>query len=576
MSGLRKATGGYDEVPSDWMSATGTRALVLQDPCLLWLEHHGHKFGFKEDPEEYSFLNFIGAAGQKFEEHWLKNFAPNAVYGLEKDWDVRKVEGLQRTVALMQAGHPVISKAALWWAPEKIYGTADLICKQSWLAETFPGSCPQPDGRDGYVVVDAKFTRNLASSKAADLRMYSHQLRLYSYMLGNIQGQMPESAYLVTRDRIADPIPVGVEMKLGQPLDPELARLRDLHLHIKLHGADYRPWQDEIVAPGLGNKKDEPWHLAKKKIVKALRGTPLEMLPHIGAVQKKGLKAFGFEHLEDLLCPEAAEFPFHALAGIGEQTERRIQAVLAANRTGEVIGAEDAILPPRCDVELFVDFEFFSDINVDFENDWPKLNGCPIIFMIGAGWLEKGTWKFRQFVAAEEYPDAERKMFENFLSFLHKMGIFDNARSAALYHWSPAEKWQADAAESRHGLKRLSDLPWVDLRKVFADTPIGIRGAWGYGLKEIVMAVGEYAPQFHSPWPEDLSSGLSAMVMGWEAYKQPRPLDSPEMSTLSKYLEADVKGLMTVLRWLQDQCPGPYHNQQASGRGGWYAMARAG
>ena len=114
----------------------------------------------------------------------------------------------------------------------------------------------------------------------------------------------------------------------------------------------------------------------------------------------------------------------------------------------------------------------------------------------------------------------------------------------------------------------------MDVRKVFADAPIGIPGAWAYGLKEVVKAVGEYAPEYRSPWPDELSSGLGAMVMGWEAYDQPHPLDAPEMATLTEYLEADLKGLMHVVRFLRDaramrSASSPVEDR----RGGWYGWA---
>ena len=200
-----------------------------------------------------------------------------------------------------------------------------------------------------------------------------------------------------------------------------------------------------------------------------------------------------------------------------------------------------------------------------------------MIFMIGVGWQEHGEWHFRCFVAAREHPDAEQEMFGKFLAFLHQQGVFDPDRTAALYHWSPAEISQSKGAAERHGLERLTDLPWVDVRKVFADAPIGVPGAWAYGLKEVVKAVGAYAPGYRSPWPEDLSSGLSAMVMGWEAYDHPEPLETKEMTTLTEYLEADVKGLWQVLRWLHEASEAKSASSLVQDRrGGWYALARGG
>ena len=58
-----EATAGQKEVPSDWMSATGLRALIQDDPALLWLKYHGTNFGFQEDAKEFSFLEWIGNKG---------------------------------------------------------------------------------------------------------------------------------------------------------------------------------------------------------------------------------------------------------------------------------------------------------------------------------------------------------------------------------------------------------------------------------------------------------------------------------------------------------------------------------
>lgn len=578
MSKLEAASGGHTKVPEDWMPATGIRALIQQDAALLWLKFHGKANGFEQDPKKYSFLNWIGQKGREFEAAWVKNVAPEAAQALAEDKDVGRVDGLKRTLDLMARRVPVIRKAALWWAPERIIGSADVICLSSWLYQTFPHLKPENDEPDAYCVIDCKFSTGLADSgKKIDLAMNTAQVRLYSFMLGKMQGQMPRFAYLATRDRIHDPLPVAVDHTLDGPLDPALAELRDHYTHIKLRGHNYLPWRDQIVALSVTNKKDEPWHLAKKELVSRLPGTPLEKLPKVGALQAAGLREFGYHHLEDLMGDQGLNFPFEVLSGIGERAAARIRAVLRANKTGKATGLSGTAVPPPCDVELFVDYEFFSNARADFENDWPTLSGCSLIFMIGVYFKRRGQWQFRSFIAEREHPDAERKMFGDFLGFLHEAGAFDPARSAALYHWSPAEISQSSAVSKRHGLERLAELPWVDVRKVFADTPIGVPGAWGYGLKEIVKAVGEYAPEYRSPWPEDLSSGLGAMVMGWAAYDQPHPLDTTEMRTLTDYLEADVKGLWQVLGWLRDMsaaktASAPMQNR----RGGWYAMARAG
>src|SRR5690349_3852962 len=66
-------TGGLAAVPDDWASVTALRALYFLDPALIWLDLYGNQHGFARDPEEYSFLNWIGEIGRQFEDAWVKN-----------------------------------------------------------------------------------------------------------------------------------------------------------------------------------------------------------------------------------------------------------------------------------------------------------------------------------------------------------------------------------------------------------------------------------------------------------------------------------------------------------------------
>ena len=577
MDVFSEATAGYKEVPSGWMSATGLRSLIQSDPCLLWLKYHGAAHGLEEDAKEYSFLEWIGDKGRAFEAAWIKNVAPEAVQALDEDVDVRRVQGLMKTLELIQCRVPVITKAALWWAPERIYGSADSIVLASWLYRYFPHLKPADDDPDHYVVLDCKFTTGLdKSEKKIDLACNTAQVRMYSYMLGHLQGHMPQHAYLVCRDRTYNPLPVAVDHNLDGPLDPHLAHLRDLHLHIRHHGAQYVPWRDQIVAPNFSNSHDDPWHGAKKKIMRELvPGGALEMLPHVGPKQAEALKGWGYESVGHLLMHDTSRIPFEKLNGIGKKTGPRLRAVLEANRTGTASVVNAALLPPRHDVEMFVDFEYFTNVNADFDGDWPALEGREMIFTVGAGWEEDGEWKWKKFVAAREDGDAERAMFEEFLSFLEARGVFGAGKSAALYHWSNAEMWQSKRAAERLGLERLAALPWYDLQKPWHQGPIAIPEAWDYGLKSVAKALGSHSPEHQVEWPEELGAGLAAMVMGWRAYEQPKPLETTEMAIISRYLEVDCKAMWAVLSWMRAVAV-KLEEAEMPMAGGWYSRPQRG
>jgi hypothetical protein len=563
------ATGDFQEVPREWMPASGVEPLVQGDPVLIWLKYHGSQYGFHPEKSPYEFIDFIGAKARQFEEKWVEEMAPDAVRVCANGYEVRSVAKVRETIDLMQKRTPILVQPALWWAPARIYGTPDLLVHTSWLQDHYPqlvngsellASAPAltlADRPSHYVVFDMKFTSELDSAhKARDLASYAAQVRLYSYMVGRLQGMMPRWAYLVTRDRIFDPIPIEITSTLDQPLDRDLAILRNLFVEIKVNGARYVPWRDAIVAVNAAHR-DDRWQSAKRIIAgeKAPGGDPT-VVYQISPDIKKELSRRGFPTLDSLLQADPEDIPFEQCNNLGEANSRRIRAILEANRSGSAVVRCPGAVPPRKEFEFYVDFEYFSNVNVDFDRQWPALDGCEMVFMIGLGWEEEGQWTYESFVASAESHDQERTMLERFIMFLDKQtdGAFTDGARASLYHWTPAEAWQADRASDRHCLADdylLRHLPWCDLQRVFLDGPIGLPGAWTYKLKHVAMALADLDPDFDFSWPGQLDGGLRAMVMGWKAYQALQPLESAEMATLGEYLEADCRALWGILRWVR-------------------------
>ncbi len=554
---IQRATGGHETVPHDWMSATGLRALLYGDPVQLWLKYgFGEKYGLVEDSKEYSFLEFIGEKGRQFEAAFVANLPVRAVQAMEEDVDVRQTNCVERTMDLMNNCAPVISKAGLIWAPEKVYGSADLLVLSTWWYREYPHLKPAKEEPPHYLVVDLKFTSRLTSSdKRKDLEAYSAQVRIYSYTLGQLQGYMPSRAYILTRDRLHDPIPIEVNYSLGDPLDSKLAAMRDQHIDIRVNGQNYTPWQDDIVKCNFANDSHEsPWSTAKRTIGERFmpNGRPLEWLPRIGELQAAALVKQGYKSIEDILKCEPGQIDFQKIKGLKGKSADKLWAVLNANRSGRASDIPAALIPRKKNLELFCDFEYFSNINVDFEEDWPDLTGREMLFLAGAGHRDHdGQWIYRHFEADAETPEAEAKMVAELVSYFGDLGVFKSKPDSSVYCWSPAEIWQSTKAAKRTGIANLGKLPWVDLQKAAQSVYIGVPGAYDYGLKTIAQAVGTYDPSFAVEWPESLSDGLSAMVLGWRAYEGEKPLETKEMEILKDYLRVDVEALERVLAWMR-------------------------
>jgi hypothetical protein len=563
---LHTATSGRKTVSNSWVSPTALRPLICDDPCLVWLTHHGEEHGFTKDPDEYSLLGWLGDQGTRFEEEWLKRVGgQNVVYANQHDHDVRHVSAVLRTVEAVMRKAPVISKAALWWAPDGLYGTADILARVSWLRERLPATRPwlSDEDPDTYVVLDCKMQSRLdAPDKRLDLALASRQVRLYSHIVGNLfAGEKGRSlsryAFVVSRDRVLDPIPVEV----GEPLDEETLQLLELYKRIRDEGADLRPWCDSTIAPNPWNKKNAPWSEAVKTILdERMPSRSLHVLPYVGKRQAEALRSVGLTSLDDLL---AAPYRLrHArVPGFGSKTLARAEAILAANRSDRRqnrVAFPRAVVPTPATIELFVDFEFRNGgMKVEYDR-WPDLGGRDMCFMIGVGYEEEGKWRFRRFTAHEDSLGAERMMWAEFITFLRERGVIYGSvqeaticpdSSAALYHWSHAEVNQSRSAARRVGFEVLGKLPWVDLQKSFHEGPITLPGQFDFKLKSVSKALGKLSPEHGVNYPDNLQVGSDAMVMALRAYERGDALSSSEIMLIAEYLETDCKSLWQVLRW---------------------------
>jgi len=543
-SPFKIATSSHQQVPLDWMPATQVRPFVFEDPAVIWLQYYGKKYDFQPDTSPYEFIDFIGKKGQQFEKKWIQKKAPGAVHVCSEASYIRSAKKVQETWELMLNGTAVIAQPALWWAPERVYGVPDLIVHTSWLRNKFSDLLSEFEsqaialnlGSKGipghYIVFDIKFTTKLDNPrKVKDLENYAAQVRIYSYILGHLQGFMPQRAFLITRDRISNPLPVNISSTLNLPLDDDLASMRDKFVEIKLNGMNYTPWQDDIVESNIKHQDDQ-WHTAKSIIAnERVPGRDLSLLYQISLNRKHQLADLGFPNLSSMLSVAPQSIPFENCHGLGPKNSKRIRAILQANRSGSPLPPPTNIIPTKKRSEFYVDFEYFTNVNVDFNSQWPNLEGCEMIFMVGVGWEDCDCWSFKTFIVEAEDHSHERKILEEFLKFLQSQtegSLTDDARTV-LYHWTSAEVWQSRNASDRqqfpdsHSLRKL---PWYDLQKVLLNGPSSVPGAWGYGLKKVAKALGKLNPEFDPHWPGDLDEGLRAMVMGWKAYQTTRPLES--------------------------------------------------
>ncbi len=351
---------------------------------------------------------------------------------------------------------------------------------------------------------------------------------------------------LITRDRLHNPIPIAIEVQLDQPLDADIRQNCERYAEIVRDGSQYVPWNDPIVSMNP-NVSDERWAKARANIRQRQPGGEMLRLWNIGPTAQQKLVKAGITSLTSLMSAASHSIPKGIMKYPGP-----MQAIMQANHTG-VAQRSQGIAPAAKQWEFFVDFEFFSNLNVDFDQQWPQLKGTPMIFMIGIGWLDNGQWQYRECIAEREDHLAEQALLAEFIAILQAQ-TNNRLDQAVLYHWHNAEPVECKHAAERHQLPSdhvLLNLPWFDLKNVLIDNACAVPGAWDYSLKSIAKALAALDIYYDPAWPNDLADGAQAQLVGWYAYRKPEARASTEMQLLSRYLEADCRATWKILAWLR-------------------------
>ncbi len=527
--------------------------------------------------------------GRNFEEAVLADLAERwpLLRIAERPDQARSVEAAQATWRAMADGAPIIAQAVLHDAAARMYGVADLLVRADVLGELWPEAfngeqlaLPLAGFEHGrhYRVVDVKFS-TLELLKAGGLGVGDvdrmAQAWTYNQALGRAQGYTPHAAYVVGRgwkqgqergerswERLARVPRDAFVRGLDDTLENIVASAAAWVRRVRTEGAEWRvlplPSVPELW-PNMKAKQDFPWHNAKAEIAAKLRD--LTLLPRVNREHRTRAHALGVTRWDD---PRASA----AFLGVtGERESAILDAIVAVNRDpglvvrpARVVADEGRWRVPA-PVEVFVDFEFASDLADDF-GAFPYKGGQPIIFQIGSGTYRDRHWRFRQFTVDDLNVDAEAAMIDAWLAHLAALtseaGV--GLGEIRLIHWSPAEtsnyESPYESARRRHPDRNWPTLDWYDLlARVVRAEPVVVKNAFSFGLKPVARALYDHG-LIDTHWGEGLADGAGAMVGAWVAAREARSRrislsQTALMTEIARYNEIDCRVMAEILDYLR-------------------------
>ena len=584
---------------NDWVSATKLRGYLLGNTLGDWLHLYGQEHGFERDPpldERLDLRRFNMKQGMVFEDCVANYLAQRAdlVRITTDGHQSRDPEKARATVAALEAGREVVHAGVLWNPESRTYGIPDFLIRSDVFERLFPDH-PDPYGElaggpntgPRYVVVDAKFTtlrlfaeKPRKGSRPGEINnegsfpAYRAQLFLYNAALARLQGCAPRWAFLLGRgwkqgssrrgssalERLG---PVSMTVDLA-----DHARAAVCWVHrLRTDGRNWRvlpePSEPELRPPSSGDA-DWPWKGAIREITEKLHD-PVRLW-QVGAAKRDKAAAEGIASWRD---------PRATATSLGVQSATNapiLEAILDVNRAEgpkvrpDRVTAAEAEWRPRRRLEFFVDFETVNDGNDDF-SQFPKRGGEPLIFMIGCGHVEDGQWRFSCFVADRLNAAAEAAMIDSWIGHMRSVGLRLGVTETPLaFHWAHAEKTTLDGAYNsackRHKEKdwaNSAEFVWFDLlKKVVKEQPVVVRGAFGFGLKEIAKTLHGHG-LIETSWDDSPVDGQGAMVGAWHcdreaAEKGIRLADTELMQEIRRYNEVDCRVMQEILEYLRKNC----------------------
>jgi hypothetical protein len=559
----------------DWISATGTRAYSIGDPVIDWLSAYGAKRGYPRDTEapgydqRTDFTDFIFRQGHAFEAAviaHIRTLSPVLdVGGDRRDArdDAHDLSKAEQTFEAMAGSAPIIYQGVLRDAERRTYGMPDLLVRSDVLHDLFPSTISAGEaGLDApglgltgrhYLVVDAKFTtlhlRQDGHMLAGDsVKAYRVQLSVYNSALGRLQGFLPPVAYLLGRswewtrkrqkergtgcmERLGKIAPDEVPRGGKSPYETAAAAVA-WQRRVRTEGADWvaspTPSVPELQ-PNPRNSRDSPWHSAKLQIAQEVRD---------------------------------AQWPTGSIAQGNGLRQPPLVATSQGNAiTPDRLGGGDE--PWRATgLAFYVDFETVNDLNDDFSRI-PSKGGQNLIFTIGCGHVDEGSWVFESFTVAEFTEDAEATVIDAWLAHMEGVRgrLAPEMAKPMVFHWSPAEtsvlEKSYNSAVVRHPERQWPEVGWFDfLNRVMRAEGVQIAEASGLGLKTVAQAM-HAKDLIETVWEEGSMGGQGAMIGGMWCDEESRKTGVPAdeialMQEIVSYNEIDCKTMMEIIRYMRE------------------------
>ncbi len=520
-------------------------------------------------------FDYIVEDGYKFEnnifteiKNKLKNDNQLEILIEINEEDISKKYNMTKEI-IIQKKYDIILGGVLVNQTNNTYGYPDIIVSGFWIKKYIKDTLIEiPNDRSIYYIIDVKSSSISLVSGGESMSSgllydgYKAQIYVYKEALNNITGSNNNIAFILGKKyeyysggkkiKIDDPfsrlaiVNFENEKKNGkdfkEKIDKALEWKNDLNKNWKKYSL-YPIEKDELY-PNMKNSYDKNYRPIKKKI--AIKNKELTLLWNCGVKNRKlafqkGIKTYDDEKINpESLGYETKSKKYKIIDLMLKINKKSNDKIINIDNTNNYLEWRNKV-----DYEFFVDFETYSKEEIYGENldeDFIENLNNQVIYMIGVYHKEK----FKCFIINYNNIDTnsldsikkniekiknlkcsyddyvfclnEKDLIERFTNYIVEFSKSKN--KTRLIHWSSAEPIMFNKKIKEYGLfDDKYNLPWYDLLSVFKydESPIIIKGCFGFGLKEIVKKLNDHK-LIKLVWPE-LDDGLLSSFVAKNIYK---------------------------------------------------------
>ena len=576
-----------------YVSATAIRNYMLKDPLIDWLELY-YLLIYKSEEridiqeklnKEKNNINILLENGLIFENKVINElklkFKNNYTQVANDRFDLND-DHAALTLKYMKEGIPIIFQAVLINKQNKTHGIADIIVRSDYINKLMSNkdnhlsqdeiniNAPNINSNNyHYRVIDVKWsTLHLCADGILlrnDNRMpaYKGQLAIYNCALGNMQGYIPNKAFILGNswkyETCGDHFAGHSCFDLLGHIDysyfdkdyiERTVEAIDWVHNVRINGNKWKiiPPSNKYLYPNMSNQNDTPWGEVKKIIANSI--DELTQLWMVGPSNRVIGHSNNIFKWSDHHCSAN-------LLGInGPKKSVTLDKILEINHSKSDIILPKIIKNNMSDWQT----ENYDDYYVDFET----VNGCflnepktennndnnenNIIFMIGCGYIENNKWVFKQFTVNNITNEEEQRIITEWKKFVISR---TKHRIARFFHWSNAEVTTMKFANIRHDYK-WHNMDWIDMYKVFNNEPIVIKGALNFKLGTVAETMYKHN-MIQTTWEnDDIPNGLAASLLAIKYYNNPNEFKNKNIiESIGKYNEVDCKVMWEMIDYLR-------------------------